>query len=122
MKRDMDLIRRILLAAEEGAYRQLSSKDFVDDNTTEPTVAYHLQLMAEAGLIEASIAKTDQAGPVHGYITCIRWAGHDFLDAVRGEDIWRKTKDTVRKSGGSFTFDVLKAVATKLITVAVGLS
>jgi hypothetical protein len=121
MRRDMDLVRRILLAAENKAAEEIGSSDFVDDLTNEATVAYHLQLMEEAGLIEANILSFERIGPVRGTVVRINWEGHDFLDAVRGEEVWRKTKDTVRKSGGSWTFDVMKAIATKLIMHAAGL-
>ena len=48
MKRDMDLIRNILLHVEEHDNLQ-----FALDGCDEPTVAYHVRLLSEAGLLHA---------------------------------------------------------------------
>jgi Hypothetical protein (DUF2513) len=122
MRRDMDLVRRILIAAEGKHPREVTSREFVDENTSEATVAYHFRLMSEANLIEASILGLERVGPMSGTVIQILWEGHEFLDAVRSEEIWARTKDTSRKVGGSLTFELVKALAVKLLTSAVGLS
>lgn len=37
--------------------------------------------------------------------------GHDFLEAIRDEGLWQKTKDTVSKTGGNATLEIVKALA-----------
>jgi hypothetical protein len=44
----------------------------------------------------------------------LTWAGHDFVDAVRDPDIWRKTKNGVEATG-SFTFEILRDLAKGFI-------
>jgi uncharacterized protein DUF2513 len=44
----------------------------------------------------------------------LTWAGHDFADAVRDPDIWRKTKHSADKIG-SITFDLVKDLAKGFI-------
>lgn len=41
--------------------------------------------------------------------------GHDYLDAIRDQGIWAKTKDVVAKTGGSATLEIVKALATGLL-------
>lgn len=49
---------------------------------------------------------------------CLTWQGHEFLAAVRDNDIWNRTLE-VAKQGGSGTlsafFDIAKALAKKKI-------
>ena len=41
----------------------------------------------------------------------LTWEGHEFLDAVRHETVWAKTKEVVKSKGGSVSFEVLKELA-----------
>jgi hypothetical protein len=41
----------------------------------------------------------------------LTWLGHDYLDAVRDEGIWHKTKKAVSETGGSATLEIVKALA-----------
>ena len=42
------------------------------------------------------------------------WAGHDFLEAARNEDIWTKAKNRILLTGGAWTFDLLKTLLVEL--------
>jgi hypothetical protein len=42
------------------------------------------------------------------------WAGHDFLDSIRDEDIWRKTKMHAEQVG-AWTVDTLVGLAKAFI-------
>lgn len=54
MKRDMDLFRRILLQLEASPEATGHSRIDLDIEDRDPTeVSYHVQLLKEAGLIEA---------------------------------------------------------------------
>lgn len=103
MKRDMDLIRRMLLATEALTDGGLSELDGVEQRV----FAEHAQLMVEAGLVEAQVARS-QFIPIDGYIFRLTFAGHDFLEAAKNDGTWAKVKAHVLKSGASVTFDLLK--------------
>jgi len=101
MKRDMELIRLLLMQVESGEMPAGL------ENYDELTRAYHVALMHDAGLVEASIVK-DHRGMVRGaMIFRLTWAGHDFLDAARNDTIWNKAKEKVLRPGASFTFGLL---------------
>ncbi|MBL9188769.1 MAG: DUF2513 domain-containing protein [Opitutaceae bacterium] len=36
------------------------------------------------------------------------WSGHDFLDAMRDEGIWKMAQDSILKPIGGVAFEVLK--------------
>jgi DNA-binding transcriptional ArsR family regulator len=116
MKRDMELIRKILFAMED----ENSNAEFTLQRKitgyTDDQIMYHLALLTEAGLIQAAgldtYASGDDMFPIR-----LRWQGHEFLDAARNDDRWHKTEDAMRKTGG-FSFDVAKQVLVALATQA----
>jgi hypothetical protein len=102
--RDLELVRRILLHLESigdgGSASSFSS--FVDEGYKLEAIHYHVRLLHDAGLIEA-----DEIVPGQWWPERMTWAGHEFLDAARNEEIWRETKEGVEKSAGSAPFHVV---------------
>ena len=101
MKRDMDMIRQLLLDAEG---HDSNSPLF---QTNDPSSAYHISLLKDAGLMDAIIRKGIHGTPSDAAIIGLTWAGHDFLDAARNDTIWNKAKDKFLKPGVSWTFSIL---------------
>jgi len=87
MQRDMDLIRKIMLAVEEAA-STLGTIEVKIDGYTDQQVAYHVALLREAGLLHA-VDLSSKSG-LDFRPTRLTWAGHEFLDAARNDTIWRK--------------------------------
>jgi hypothetical protein len=88
----------------------------VPDNT----VAYHVMLMAEGGLVDAVNATSD--GELDWRPRRLTWPGHEFLDAVRNDTVWHRTKQWVIEKGGSVPIELVKAAAIKLAASTFGLS
>lgn len=42
------------------------------------------------------------------FLQKMTWAGHDFLDSMRDDTIWKKAQEKVLKPIGGVAFDVLK--------------
>ncbi|QDP72186.1 DUF2513 domain-containing protein [Legionella israelensis] len=119
MKRNWDLVRKILLKVEETPQsNQLKLEDFPDDNGYE--VTYHVQLLIDAGLIDANIYGTTSSEPNDFLLRRLTWHGHEFLDSVKNESIWLKTKETFKSKGISMTFETIKTVAIGLISKYIG--
>lgn len=110
MKRDMDLVRKILTVLEdEGQILETVVVEF--DDYSEEEVTYHLVLMVENGLIEGiGVHSFDGPSVLPRRLT---WAGHEFLDAAKDDTRWQKAKDTASKVGG-VTFDLLKQILVDL--------
>lgn len=109
MKRDLDLIRRILLDIEALPVGQ--SRDSIKyPEYDQPTIGQHINLLHQAGLIEAIIQKVKPTNRVVKFtITGLTWKGHDFLDLVKNDSIWNKAKEKFIKPGVSFSFELLFA-------------
>jgi hypothetical protein len=118
MKRNMDLVRQILLMVEEedGYPNDCPSIDGVDENV----IHYHCTILHEAGLIEAMDASNNMQ-PWYFIPTRLTWAGHEFLDAARSDTIWRSAKTRVAKVGESVSMETMLLLLRKLGNVALGL-
>ena len=106
MQRDMNLIREILKQTEAQEHGYTTGNPDVDGYTDEQ-VAYHVYLMAQAGLVNATdVASMDSESPC-ALLLNLTWDGHEFLDATKDESIWSKAKETVLKPGVSMTLSFL---------------
>jgi hypothetical protein len=113
MKRDMDLIRKLLLRIE-AEHLRAGSALFL--SVREPplrlpgddpdNVDYAMRLIADAGFLD--LTKT-QGADSYG-LRGISWRGHEFLDSVRDPEIWRQTKEGASKAG-AFTIELLTDLA-----------
>lgn len=116
MKRDMDLIREILLEIETGTIQfctltkheanilQVNDSELCESDAKASKLAYHLELLENASLIECN--NTSEFWRIRN----ITWNGHDFLDSIRDPEIWQRTKEGALSAGG-FTIDLLKDLA-----------
>ncbi len=106
MKRDLDLIRSLLIMMEahEHGYAPV---DIKVDGYTEEQVGFHVHLLGDAGL--AVVADTTSIGSespsaMPQYLT---WAGYEFLEAAKDETVWGLAKEKVIKPAGGVAFTVL---------------
>ena len=113
VKRDMELIRLLLLQQEAGEpFPELETYDSL-------LVAHHCALIIEAGFVVGEVVSdADQGGiPVGAAILRLTWKGHEFLDSIRDPSVWQQAKDYVLRPGASWTFGILteflKAEASK---------
>lgn len=116
MKRDLDLIRAILLAIELDPARYSNP---TMPGATESELRGHLELLIDAGLVVASAAAfATAAWRIDSYR--LTWAGHEFLESAREQKRWVAAKKTIELAGGA-SFQVLTAVLAKLAAQAVGI-
>ena len=117
MKRNMDLVRTLLLKLEQlpirpGGIVHLvpNAAEIAIDGFSPDEIEYHLSLLQEAGLLECS----DSQPMVGIMFRRLSWTGHDFVDSIRDDEIWRKTKKGAEATG-SFTFELLSDLAKGFI-------
>lgn len=125
MQRNMDLIRQLLLDLESETSTQYS---FHTNGIDELEKWYNVDLLVQAELIRGVNVRwaADGTGPfiATGGLVSLTWEGHEFLDAIRNDTVWRKAKDQVLDDGlemGSLPFDVIKAVCVSGIRGVLGL-
>ncbi len=116
MKRDMELVRGILIACRDSE-KSLSSNEihstldklFPDGPKWPKQIFYHVKIMKEAGLIDANLIPYGNNGGAFTNME-LTWDGQEFLDNVNDPAIWEKIKQKAGETG----FAVLKQVASKL--------
>ncbi len=104
MKRDMDLMRDLLLKFEATTEPYMRQGELVgDDFLNAQAIDFHINLMLLDDLLYdngTALAPTNK--------------GYDLLDMIREEDIWEQTKKSANDIGG-FTGEVLVALAKGFI-------
>lgn len=114
MKRDMDLIRTILIEIEKSPGAIYGSSEFkgINDHSSDE-IQFHLHLLFEAGFIRA-IELGRGLGDFRYNVQNITWEGYEFLEKARNEKNWTAAKD-MAKQVGSFSIDIIKTILTQLL-------
>ena len=119
MKRDMELIRNILLLLENETSGWAPDSIEIDGYTNEQ-IGYHTVLLIEAGLVVGEESEEMGSEP-SGFIQRLTWAGHEFLDSAKDSGRWKEAKDIIEKVGGA-SLKVWSSVLTQLTLKSLGLS
>jgi len=120
MKRDMELIRKILLHVE--AIDSIGgAKPVAIDGYTADAIFHHTRLLLDQGYLRERGGISFTTHGVHATGGAMTYEGHDFLDAARNDTIWRKALDRIAGTTGSVSLDVLKALLADFGKKALGL-
>ena len=114
MRLNADCVRDVMLFLEEN----LELVSFLDCsnieiNYTSNDVTYTCAKLIEAGYLIGN-TKVDLSGHMKVVINSITWNGHQFLDNVRSNTVWKKTKETAIKLG-SVSVSFLSNIAAQII-------
>lgn len=107
MKRDMDVVRRILLELEAAPLPMAGWRPPME-GVPDEVAAYNAVQAIDAGLVLGNVTGIMGSRTPHVILTRLTWAGHDFLDAAREPGRWERVKGLAAQAGG-VTFDVLKS-------------
>ena len=110
MQRNWELVRKLLLKLEEqdGASGWLEPSAVI--GFEESSVAYHMRLLGEAGLIRFK-SLGNLSAPDACVALSLTWDGHEFLDKIRKDTMWNKVKGIARSKGLDLSIDVIKLAA-----------
>ncbi len=115
MKRDMDLVREIMLEIEKQYVSTAIYNLEINGYDTE-TIAYHCKILHDAGLISDYKPQYADDTLYSFGVGSLTWEGNDYLDKVRDNTIWRKTKDVITQKGLPLVLDTIKTISTAFIT------
>ena len=123
MKRDMDLMRAMLLRIEECSDvppKMLHVDDFDDLHADPFVISLHVELMNDAGLIEVFDSNVEPDGFKDFAISRLTLAGYEYLAAIRNRKVWVRVKKKIEFLGGA-TLDIIKQLAVKELAKELGL-
>ena len=106
MKRDMNLVREILIWIENQEHGYVNGNPSIE-SYSEEEIGYHVYLMYQADLVNAADTTSQGDKSPNALLLGVTWAGHEFLEAAKDDTIWAKAKNTVLKSSAGIAFDVL---------------
>jgi len=118
VKRDIELIRMVMLAAEESKdpYELVDPK-FEGHNETE--ISYHIALLDDAGLLHGQ--DRSAIGVFRWSAGALTWAGHEFVEAVRDDSVWKEARAITAKSGDGTVFEILNKALMQVLEKRTGL-
>ena len=100
MKRDDDFLRQLLFQMEENDLPHLIVANTLDGSNSKKL--HHIRILCDYAYVEQLNE--------HAYRLTAQ--GHDFIESIRDESIWLKTKAAVAETGGNATIEMLKILAT----------
>lgn len=119
MKRDLDLIREIMLLLEDkmeygGNFKSQQLIELIEDKTLSmDKLAYHVGLLAESNLIKVKEFNS-YSEPTEYLINTITAQGQDFIDTIRQDTTWNKIKEKALEIGG-FSVSVLMDIGKEYL-------
>lgn len=114
MKRDLDLYRQLLLDIEE--QNDAENLGWSPDLNAYPdhsdaAVYVHLELLIDRGLVVGDCTKVETGEYIGASIKRLTDEGHDLLDSIRDDTVYRRTVEKISSAVGSASVEVVKAVA-----------
>ena len=118
MKLNPDCIRDILLYLEDNLRVKNNSFSFISLETlqnnltqySKEDIFYSVYNLREIHYIEGTFLGADNIKMYVCLIDNITYAGHQFLDTVKPETVWNKTKSIV-KQAGIHTLEFIETIA-----------
>lgn len=113
MKMDWELVRKVLVMAEELPPEGMIQ--WQDLGVEDEGLARHtLWLVIDAGLAHGPSIETN-SGARSGMVTSLTWKGHELLDSIRSDKIWEQVKKSALSKGIDLTLDIITSLAAKFI-------
>ena len=121
MKRDMDIIRAILLTVKNCDEQTVQIIKL--DEYPQKAVNSHIYLLVQAGFIIATDMRSPSPSSSEPDWLQIEltWDGHDFIDDAQDEETWSKLKVLVAEKGGSASVAVITSLLVALTKKSFGL-
>ena len=124
MRRENELIRALMLHLES-ADKVVNANIPVEGYSTNQ-VAYHLAQIIDSGLASGAVryssGNEDPTIPIAVMVTRLTPAGHDFIESVRNDTVWKKVKSKSAEVGGDISIGLLKELGTMFTRQLLGLS
>ena len=111
MKRDFDLIRKILLYVEENHDEgSLMIKKLEDYNNQ--TLIFHCKILEEKGFLKGTALESLTSGNDDFQCFGITYDGYEFLDKIRNKTFWEKIKKYAKHHAMEISFNTINTIFT----------
>ena len=121
MKRDMNLMRKILFKIEEkyepskGSFFGISIEGY-----DMFTIAEHCDLLYQEGLIKSYKPLRGNDTVVAFKVGNLTHKGYEYLELIRNDDVWEKTEREIEEKKWPKTLEVISRIAGIFVGSAFG--
>ncbi len=115
MKRDMELVRKLILKIEDHPSGWAPSELTIEGYSRQQ-IGYHCYLIVDSGLAVGRDMTTTPSGGPEYLITHLTSAGHDFAESSQNQYLWDEVMADIKDKGfGSVAVDLLKKLLDKQV-------
>ncbi|WP_282803281.1 DUF2513 domain-containing protein [Secundilactobacillus kimchicus] len=120
-----ECVRDVLLWVEKNVptLAAVYTDDLIEglsDKWDQNELIYCVIQLNDAEMLDSGAVK--QGGSVSlNQINQLTWKGHEYLDNIRDNNVWAKTKETVLSKVSSASLNIFSSVAAKIISSELGL-
>ena len=113
-----DCVRNVLLYLErEFEILEFRSSDSLSLGFEQVDIDYSILKLMDAGYITGKYSPMVSGGYSLN-VSAITWEGHKFLDTIRDNEVWSKTK-SIARSFSSVSLNMISTIATNIITAKI---
>lgn len=112
MKRDMAIIREILLLCE-GAHANFDLANTCTTQEERDIYAYHVQLLEDGGYVVARICHEANGHAIAINVERMTWTGTELLENLRNESVFKITMKRLTQSVGAFSLPLVQSIAAE---------
>lgn len=114
MKLNQDCVRDVLIYLEENlSYDdRMNAADINLPDYTMEEILYTIDLLNEAEYIKTIPLKALNSF----FITSLTMSGHELLDNIRDDTVWKKIKHKIESVTSSVSLPILNSVASSVLT------
>jgi len=114
MKRDWELVRKILLKVSNEPESEVNGSLKVEGFSQE-AVSYHINILSQADLLSIGPEPNFQFGQYSLEGGGLTWKGNDFLDSICDDSIWEKLNSKAKNKMWGWPSEVVFKIATELV-------
>jgi hypothetical protein len=120
MKRDLELIRNILLDIEANPPGQ-EITGFTYDGKENAEILEHVELLLDANYIEGKVIHDAGGHPRACWVRRMTWIGQEFLAKAKNDTVWKKVMAQANDKGMSASMSVINGLLEAAAKKYVGL-
>ncbi|GGJ86306.1 hypothetical protein GCM10007063_06020 [Lentibacillus kapialis] len=126
MELNHDCVRSVLIELEDkltlNGHMHLAQLEKTDTFNTygHDVSVYAILKLIEIGYLNGNHKNADNE--LHFLsVSSLTWQGHEFLDNIRDNIVWSKTKDASKKLSGNVSITMLSRIANSVLDKMLGL-
>ena len=120
MKLNHDCVRAIMIFVEENLHYGLyiNVNDVKIDGYSHEEILYAADKLLEAEYLKGNYRNYIDGSEPSINITSLTWSGHQFLDNIRDDGVWKDTKKILSKFS-SVSLNFVSGIASQVITALI---